>query len=107
MMQFATPDVSVLLPVHNAGVFLKPAIDSLAAQRAANFEVVAVDDGSTDGSRAELETAARTHRWLRVLTQDQGGVTRALNRGWSESRGLVVARMDADDECSPDRFAIQ
>ena len=101
------PEISVLLPVYNAAPFLGPALASLAAQRGANFEVIAVDGGSTDGSRERLEEAQREFPWLRVLTQPQTGIARALNCAWTESRGQFIARMDADDVAVPDRLAVQ
>lgn len=102
-----SPEISVLLPVFNAGDYLAPALESLAAQRGADFEVVAVDDGSTDGSRERLQAGARKFPWLRVLMQEHGGVSRALNRAFAESTGALVARMDADDVCAPERLQQQ
>lgn len=101
------PEVSVLLPVHNAGPFLGAALASLSAQESVRLEVIVVDDGSTDGSRADLIAASKRHPWLRVLTQEQSGVARTLNRAFHESRGEFIARMDADDVAEPDRFRRQ
>ncbi len=101
------PAVSVLLPVHNPGVHLAPALRSLAAQQEIKFEVVAIDDGSTDGAREFLQAAAKEYSWLRVFTQERSGVARTLNRGVLESRGRLIARMDADDLAASHRLRTQ
>lgn len=98
------PTISVLLPVHNAGAFLAPALASLEGQTCREFEVVAVDDGSTDGSGEELLAAANRWSWLRVVRQPCGGIAAALNRAIAESRGEFLARMDADDIAHPNRL---
>lgn len=113
------PAVSVLLPVFNAQETLAAAMDSLRAQSFPDFEVVAVDDGSTDGSAAILDAfAARgcadtppraRHQPARIRVVRQGhlGLVAALNRGLAEARGEFIARMDADDVCHPERLARQ
>lgn len=106
-MSLRDPPVSVLLPVHNPGRHLAPALRSLAAQQDVKFEVIAIDDGSTDGSRETLSAAAREYSWLRVFTQERRGVALTLNRGLAESRGRLIARMDADDLAVPHRLHAQ
>lgn len=101
------PEISVLLPVHNAAGFLGDSLASLAAQREVAFEVVAVDDGSTDASPELLATAAREHGWLRVIRQERRGVAATLNRAWEASRAELVARLDADDVALPGRLRQQ
>jgi glycosyltransferase involved in cell wall biosynthesis len=101
------PRISVLLPVRDARATLDACLDSLAAQTLADHEVVAVDDGSTDGSGDRLaERAARDPR-LRVLREPPRGIAGALNRALSEARAPLVARMDADDVSHPSRLALQ
>lgn len=99
------PLVSVLLPVYNGATTLGDALDSLAAQTVQDFEVVAVDDGSTDATPALL--AARGDLRLRVVRLPHVGLLEALNRGLSACRGRYVARMDADDLCRPERLERQ
>jgi glycosyltransferase involved in cell wall biosynthesis len=99
------PDVSVLLPVRNAGSWLEPALDSLWRQTFASFEVIALEDGSTDGSEAVL-SRQRDPR-LRVIPTGGVGMATALNRGLAEARGALVARQDADDLSHPDRLRRQ
>jgi glycosyltransferase involved in cell wall biosynthesis len=103
----AIPEISVLLPVHNAAAFLRPALESLAIQSGVAFEVIAVDDGSTDDSLPILEAAAKIHSWLRVVAQSRAGFACALNRAVMEARGDLIARMDADDIAMPGRLEQQ
>ena len=96
------------MPVHNAVAYLGEALESIAAQTWTDFEVVAVDDASTDGSGAKLSEHARRWPWLRVILRPaRGGVAVALNTGFSLCEGELIARMDADDVCMPERFARQ
>lgn len=101
------PQVSVLLPVYNAAATLEEALTSLAAQTWPDFEIVAVDDGSTDGSGALLEAWARREPRLRVLRQPHRGLVAALQVGLAACRAPLVARMDADDRAHPERLAAQ
>ena len=102
-----TPVVSVVMPVFNAAPFLASALASVQAQTFGNFEIIAVDDGSTDGSAAILDRAAATEPRLRVIRRPNTGIVGALNDGLAVARGEFIARMDADDLCLPDRFARQ
>lgn len=102
-----TPTVSVLMPVYNASCYLNAALDSILAQTFADFEVIAVDDGSTDGSSDILGKAASRDDRVIVLRQQNSGVTKALNAGLQAARGIFIARMDADDIALPDRFEKQ
>ncbi len=103
----AAPTVSVLLPVHNAAGGLGRAVESIRRQTYADWELVAVDDGSTDGSAALLEGAARAEPRLRVCRQPHGGIVAALTAGLAAARGRLVARMDADDEAHRERLEEQ
>ncbi len=102
-----SPFVSVLLPVHDAGPFLLPCLHSLARQSWTDFEVVAVDDGSRDGSQHVLDGWARSDSRVRVIHRPHGGLVEALNAGLDGCRGEWVARMDADDIAHPRRFELQ
>lgn len=103
----APPPVSVLLPVRDDEAYLPEAIASLEAQTDGDFEVLAVDDGSSDGSPDLLADWARSDPRVRVLAQPPSGIVAALERGRAEARGRWLARMDADDICEPGRFAAQ
>jgi len=101
------PRVSVLLPVRNGGSWLQAGLESLARQTLTDFEVVAVDDGSTDDSaRILLRWAARDRR-VRLIRQPASGLVSALNNGLADCRAPLVARMDADDICHPRRLELQ
>lgn len=102
-----TPRVSVLLPVYNGLPYLPAAVESVLAQTYTDFELVAVDDGSTDGSGAWLDAAAARDARVRVVRQPNAGIVAALNRGLAACRGEFVARMDADDRCYPERLERQ
>lgn len=101
------PVVSVVLPVRDARETLGECLRSLAAQTLEDHEVVAVDDGSSDGSREILEEGARADTRLRVLRTPPRGLVAALNVGLARARGGLVARMDADDVAHPDRLLLQ
>ncbi|MCV2881844.1 glycosyltransferase family 2 protein [Actibacterium sp. XHP0104] len=101
------PKVSVIIPAYNAQRYLRPAVDSVLAQGFADFECIAIDDGSTDGTLDILnEMAARDAR-LRVVSRPNKGLIATLNEGLDLAQGDYIARMDADDICTPDRFAKQ
>ena len=102
------PEVSVLMPVHNAARFLKPAIESILSQSFKDFELNIVDDGSTDDSADIIAAYAEKDPRIRVLRLDVNrGIVQALNAGLALCRGEFVARMDADDVALPDRLADQ
>ncbi len=102
-----TPRVSVLLPVRNGLPFLGDCLASLLAQSLADLEIVAVDDGSSDGSGELLAAAARGDSRLRLLSQPRRGLVAALNRGLDACRAPYVARLDADDLAARRRLELQ
>lgn len=102
----SAPFFSILMPVHNAGRYLGRVLRDLQSQSFRDFEIIAVDDGSTDGS-SEVLQQHRDQR-LRVVTlAGNRGLVAALNVGLAEARGLWIARQDADDRCRADRLACQ
>lgn len=101
------PRVSCILPVYNGEKYLAEAVRSILTQGFADFELIVIDDGSTDSTPAILETLSREDGRLRVLRQPNGGIVAALNSGLAAARGEYVARMDADDIALPHRFAFQ
>lgn len=101
------PIASVLLPVHDAEPYLEACLDSLARQSLTDFEVVAVDDGSSDGSSERLAAWAARDSRFRVLSQPRVGLISALNLGLAACRAPVVVRMDGDDICHPRRLETQ
>jgi glycosyltransferase involved in cell wall biosynthesis len=102
-----TPLASVLLPVHNGEKYLAKAIDSVLRQTLASFELLLLDDGSTDGSRAIMQSFVAADSRCRLFCGPNRGIVAALNAGLEAARGAFVFRMDADDVCEPTRFEKQ
>jgi glycosyltransferase involved in cell wall biosynthesis len=101
------PEVSVLLPIRDARATVLACLDSLSAQTLADHEVIAVDDGSRDGSADMLEARARVDPRLLVVRAERKGIVPTLNAALAAARAPLVARMDADDEADPRRLALQ
>lgn len=100
------PKISVLLPVHNGEAYLRPAIESVLGQTLADFELLVIDDGSTDRTAAVVE--AFDDPRIRLLRNPANlRLIATLNRGLDAARGEYVARMDADDICLPGRLQAQ
>lgn len=102
-----SPRVSVLLPVWNGEAFLEPAIESILRQTLSSFELIVIDDGSSDRSAAIVERFAASDDRVRLLRQSHEGFSAALNAGIAMVRGEYVARMDADDISLADRLQKQ
>ena len=101
------PLVSVLLPVRDPGPYLKDCIASLERQTLEEYEVVAVDDGSTDGSAKALDDWALQDARVKVIHRSESGLVETLNAGLELCTAPFVARMDADDIIHPKRFELQ
>ena len=100
------PRITVLMPVYNAEKYLRSAIDSILAQTYRDFELLIIDDGSTDGSR-DIVAGYADSRIRRVENGQNRGLIATLNRGLDLARGEYIARMDADDVSLPERFERQ
>lgn len=98
------PRVSVLMPVYNAAETLVQTLESIAGQSFEDFEVVAVDDGSEDGSGEILQGWVEKDCRFRVLLEEHRGIVETPNQGLGECRGEFVARMAADDKMHPQRL---
>jgi glycosyltransferase involved in cell wall biosynthesis len=103
----ATPAISVVVPAYNAAEYLESALASVQAQTFTDFEIIVVDDGSKDQTKAILERIAAHEPRLRIISRPNTGIVGALNDGLAAARGEFVARMDADDLCLPQRFEKQ
>lgn len=103
----STPRISVLLPCRNAEEHLAQAIRGLRWQTMRDFEVVAVNDGSTDGTGELLQRWAAEDPRVHIVGTDGVGVAQALQLGSERCRGELLARADADDIAHPRRFSDQ
>lgn len=101
------PLVSVVMPVYNAGRFLSDAINSICDQSFRDWEMICVDDGSTDDSGQVLDCFAERDVRIRVVHQSNTGIVGALNRGCELVRGPLICRMDSDDVALPNRMEKQ
>ncbi|QEH42098.1 glycosyltransferase [Chitinophaga sp. XS-30] len=101
----ASPRISVLLPVYNGAAFLAATIRSVLEQTEGDFELLILNDGSTDDSEAITLSFADSR--IRYFHQENRGLIATLNRGIAAARGRYIARIDSDDICLPERFARQ
>ncbi|HSZ58681.1 MAG TPA: glycosyltransferase [Tepidisphaeraceae bacterium] len=101
------PIVSVVMPVYNCRAYVADAVRSILWQTFADFELIVVDDGSTDGSSQILDELARSDHRIILLRHPNAGMTRAMNEGVERARGEFIARMDADDISLPTRLQKQ
>jgi len=100
--------ISVLLPFRNASTTIGAAIRSILAQDESDFELLAVDDGSDDGSAARATEAGAGDPRLRLIADGRGlGLTARLNQLIDAAQGELFARMDADDAAHPSRLRLQ
>lgn len=98
---------SVVLPVYNADNYLADAIESVLQQSFKSFELLLLNDGSTDKSEAIIDKYVNLDKRCRKLSWPNKGLIETLNTGIQEAKGEIVFRMDADDICVPNRFDAQ
>ena len=101
------PLVSVVMPVFNAGRYLSVAVTSIIDQSFRDWEMICVNDGSTDGSAQLLDQFAQRDARIRVVHQANAGIVSALNHGCDLARGPLICRMDGDDIALPFRMQQQ
>jgi glycosyltransferase involved in cell wall biosynthesis len=104
-MSTNNPKVTVLMPAYNAGKYIGEAITSVLAQSFSDFELLIINDGSTDET-VKIIRSFDDHRIV-LINQDNKGIATALNVGLSYARAPYIARFDADDICYPNRLKIQ
>src|SRR5438045_3065304 len=102
-----SPAVTVLMPVYNADRFVAQTVDSILAQTFADFEVLIINDGSTDRSLEILQDYTRRDDRIRLISRPNTGYVVALNEGLALARGEFIARIDADDLADPRRLELQ
>jgi glycosyltransferase involved in cell wall biosynthesis len=98
------PQVSVIIPTYNRSWIIKEAIDSVLAQDYKEFELIVVDDGSTDHTSDVLDSSRNV---IKVLSQKNKGVSAARNRGIEEASGQFIAFLDSDDLWLPQKLSAQ
>jgi glycosyltransferase involved in cell wall biosynthesis len=98
------PLVSVIIPAYNCAAYVREAVDSALSQDYPALEVIVVDDGSTDGTGAVLESYGKE---IRLLSQENRGCAAARNAGIAHARGRYVAFLDVDDVWRPDKIGLQ
>jgi len=98
------PKVSVIIPTYNRRTLVGEAVESVLGQSFKDFELIVVDDGSTDGTEQEL---AKYGARLRMYSQSRSGVSAARNFGVREARGQYLAFLDSDDLWRPEKLAVQ
>ena len=100
------PEVSIIIPAYNHADLLGEALESVFAQTYRNFEIIVVDDGSTDDTASLLKPLSE-QGVIRYIYQQKQGVSAARNRGIVEANGRYIAFLDSDDLFEPDKLEIQ
>jgi len=101
-----TPSISVIVPVYNAAQYLNQCIDSVLAQTLEDFELLLIDDGSTDASPAICDGYAVLDNRVRVLHQPNRGASAARNAGLDRARGAFITFLDSDDWLDPETLDV-
>ncbi|MBB1442429.1 MULTISPECIES: glycosyltransferase [Pseudoalteromonas] len=99
--------ISIILPVYNAEQYLDEAIQSILVQSHKQFELICVDDGSTDGSLKIIQKYARADARVVIISRKNKGLIYSLNEAINMCKYRYIARMDADDICEPERLELQ
>ena len=97
---------SVIIPVYNAEGTLRRCLDSLVRQQFSDYELLIINDGSTDGSDAICREYANTYPCVRYFAKENGGVSSARNLGFEQAKGEYILFVDSDDYVSQDYFAL-
>jgi hypothetical protein len=103
----AVPAITVAMSVHNGEPYLAASIESVLGQTFGDFEFLILDDGSQDGSRATISRFAASDSRIRPIFRENRGLIASLNQLVAEASAPLIARMDADDLCMPQRFERQ
>ena len=102
-----SPSITVLMPVYNAQTYLAEAIESILNQSHKDFELICMNDGSTDNSLNILLGYQKCDPRIKVLSQENQGVVGSRNNALTHAKSEYIALMDADDVCDPTRFEKQ
>jgi glycosyltransferase involved in cell wall biosynthesis len=99
------PILTVVIPVYNVEKYLKRCIDSVLVQEWKNYDILLVDDGSTDNSPQICEDYAKAYDIISVIHKENGGLSEARNTGISNAEGEYVYFLDSDDWIEPNTFS--
>lgn len=99
------PVISVIVPAYNVEGYIEECLDSLLSQTWTSFEVIVIDDGSKDHTADVVQKLAEKDRRIRLLQQDNAGVSRARNQGLCAANGTFISFVDGDDIVHPDFLA--
>lgn len=106
-MTSTSPRVSVIMPAYNAERFIAAAVASVMRSTFADWELLVIDDGSTDKSVANAEAAAANDARVRIIRVPHSGIANVRNTGLREARGEFIANLDSDDLMFPERLQVQ
>lgn len=95
------PAVSVLVPIYNVERYLRECLDSLRAQTFEDFEVLCINDGSTDSSEGIVREFVKSDRRFRLISKENSGYGASMNRGLDEAKGECIAILESDDFMEP------
>ena len=98
--------VSIIIPVYNGEKFISRCVDSVLSQTYSDFELILVNDGSKDNSGKLCDAYAQKDPRIRVIHQENGGVSRARNRGLDAAKGDVISFVDIDDYIAPQMLEV-
>ena len=96
-----TPKLSIIMPVYNVEDYLDEALNSAESQTLKDIEIICVNDGSTDNSLAILEKHAKKDKRIKVINQENQGVSKARNAGMKAATGKYIYFFDSDDVLAP------
>ncbi|MGQ4649262.1 glycosyltransferase [Lyngbya aestuarii] len=106
-MNLSIPLVSVIIPAYNAAQFLAEAIESVISQTFTDWELLVIDDGSTDSTASLVQRYSQQDYRVRLFSQVNQGVSYTRNLGVEMTQGKFIAFLDADDRWLPDKLAVQ
>ena len=98
--------ISIIMPIYNAEIYLEESVNSILNQNFEDFELICIDDGSTDNSLAILNEISKKDSRLRVISQKNLGAGAARNKGIKESLGEYICFIDSDDYVIPEYLEI-
>lgn len=102
----SNPVISVIIPVYNTGLYLEECLDSIVKQNFKDFEVICIDDGSSDNSLEILKNYEERYDNFKILAQPNMGVSHARNKGLQHAKGEYIAFLDSDDFIKPNYLEV-